>query len=383
MKEYSIYIHIPFCDHKCIYCDFYSITNYKNTSQYLEAIKTEINNRANSFDDEHKIVSIFFGGGTPSFIEPAYINEIYKLVNNRFNIASDCETTIECNPGTLTREKLLAFRETGFNRISIGVQSFDNEELKFLTRIHDSETAISNIRLAAECGFDNINVDLIFNLPGQTKEVWLKNLKTVCSLPITHISTYSLILENGTILNKMVLDGKVEMQGEDFDADLYEAGIDYLAGKGFAQYEVSNFCRDGAICRHNMNYWQRGEYLGFGTSAHSYVSNNRTWNYSALSMYIAAMEKRGEAFAGNELLNREEVLEEYIMLGLRSTGINIDLLKNEFADETLVKLVKVLNNQMYSSYMYKNENTYRLNKSGYAISDEIIRKILESIQGIL
>jgi len=225
MKETSIYIHIPFCDHKCIYCDFYSIINYENVTNYLTALKKEIEFFASEYSNDRQIISIFFGGGTPSLMEVNYIDEIISIIKKYFNVLPNAEITLETNPGTVDRIKLKEFREIGINRLSVGVQSFDEDDLKFLTRIHDSKTAINTINDAYNIGFENISLDLIFNLSNQTKEKWQKNLEIATSLPIKHISAYSLILEKGTILNKMVLDGKVKIQDETHDAELYQLTI--------------------------------------------------------------------------------------------------------------------------------------------------------------
>ena len=213
LKETAVYIHIPFCEHKCIYCDFYSIITKDNIASFLQALKKEINHYADLHSSDRIITSIFFGGGTPSLMSPTYISEIIELVKKRFKVSADVEITLETNPGTVEQTKLKEFNRIGINRLSIGIQSFDDNELKFLTRIHDKQTAIDTVLKAKESGFENISVDLIFNLPGQTKESWSRNLEAAVSLPITHISAYSLILERGTILNKMVLDGKVKIQG--------------------------------------------------------------------------------------------------------------------------------------------------------------------------
>ncbi|HSL88755.1 MAG TPA: radical SAM family heme chaperone HemW, partial [Ignavibacteriaceae bacterium] len=229
----SIYIHIPFCDHKCIYCDFYSIITSDNVDNFLTSLSKEIKFFAEKYSNGREFSSIFFGGGTPSLMKADYIKTILGELNNNFNISGDAEITIETNPGTVYLKKLKEFRQSGINRISIGIQSFNENELKFLTRIHDKETAIQTVYNAVDAGFENINIDLIFNLPGQTKERWQSNLHTAVSLPITHLSAYSLILEQGTILNKMVLDGKVKIQDADYDAELYKSTIEFLIKSGF------------------------------------------------------------------------------------------------------------------------------------------------------
>ncbi|MHB8907004.1 MAG: radical SAM family heme chaperone HemW [Melioribacteraceae bacterium] len=375
MKETAIYIHIPFCDHKCIYCDFYSIVSYENVSSYLIALKKEIDFFSEKYSEDRKIISLFFGGGTPSFMEPEYISEIIRHLKKNFHFVDDAEITLETNPGTVSKEKLRKFREIGINRISIGIQSFDEDELKFLTRIHDSKTAIKTVQDAAYSGFDNISIDLIFNLPKQTKEIWRSNLEQAVKLPVKHISAYSLILERGTILNKMVLDGKVKMQSEDYDADLYEFTINFLTQHGFDQYEVSNFARDDKECVHNNAYWRYKDYLSFGTSAHSFVNGERWWNYSALNLYNTAVKKNGHAVIGEELLTRNEMLEEYVMLALRSKGLDLVELKNLFGGNWFEKNKNFLNQLKNESFLISKNNLLAFTPKGYAICDEILAKL--------
>ncbi len=374
MKETAIYIHIPFCDHKCIYCDFYSIISYDNVSSYLNSLKKEIDFYSAKYSDGRKIISVFFGGGTPSFMEPHYISEILQHLKNKFFVNEDVEITLETNPGTVSIEKLAEFRKIGINRISIGIQSFNENELKFLTRIHNSTTAIQTISNAADVGFENISVDLIFNLPGQTKEKWRQNLNQAIELPIKHISAYSLILEKGTILNKMVLDGKVKMQNEDYDADLYEFTIDFLTQHGFEQYEVSNFAKNGYECIHNNAYWRYKDYLSFGTSAHSFVNGKRWWNYSALNFYNTAIESKGNAVIGEENLSEKEKLNEYVMLALRSKGLDLIELKNHFDDDWQLKNKNYLIQLEQEKFLIKQNEMIKFTPRGYAICDEILTK---------
>jgi len=231
-------------------------------------LKKEIIHYSEKHSADRELISIFFGGGTPSLMEPDYISEILESIKTKFVVRNDTEITLETNPGTVSLEKLRKFRKVGINRISIGIQSFNNNDLRFLTRIHNSETAINTVNYAAEAGFENISLDLIFNLPGQSKKNWIKNLERAVKLPIKHISAYSLILERGTILNKMVLDGKVKIADADYDAELYQTTINFLTANGFYQYEVSNFTKLGFECIHNNDYWHYTDYLGFGNSAH-------------------------------------------------------------------------------------------------------------------
>ncbi|HEY6906957.1 MAG TPA: radical SAM family heme chaperone HemW, partial [Ignavibacteriaceae bacterium] len=335
MKETALYIHIPFCDHKCIYCDFYSIITTDNITPFLHSLKKEIDHYSVIYSADRVYSTIYFGGGTPSLMDPYYIAEIIGYIRHKFTFLQDAEVTLETNPGTVDQIKLKDFRAAGVNRLSIGIQSFHNEELKFLTRIHDRKTAIDTVLKAKNAGFDNINIDLIFNLPGQTIQKWSDNLEQAVSLPISHLSAYSLILERGTILNKMVLDKKVVLQDDDYDADLYEYTLDFMENRNFNQYEVSNFCLNGFECRHNNAYWRYGDYLSFGTSAHSFMEGRRWWNFSSLKKYIAEIDSNGTAAAGSEVLNEKQQFDEYIMLALRSSGIDLLDFNKRFGMSTL------------------------------------------------
>jgi oxygen-independent coproporphyrinogen-3 oxidase len=379
LKKTACYIHIPFCDHKCIYCDFYSIITSDNVQSFLDCLKKEIIHYSEKHSADRELISIFFGGGTPSLMEPDYISEILESIKTKFVVRNDAEITLETNPGTVTQEKLKMFRNAGINRISIGIQSFDNNDLRFLTRIHNSETAIKTVFDAAEAGFENISLDLIFNLPGQSKKNWIKNLERAVKLPIKHISAYSLILERGTILNKMVLDGKVKIADADYDAELYQTTINFLTANGFYQYEVSNFTKLGFECIHNNAYWHYTDYFGFGTSAHSFVDGKRWWNLSSLKMYINKIKNEGNAIAGSESISPENALNEYIMLELRSSGLNLQMFENRFGKESSEWLknkypyFEVLKNQ---NFVTMNNDIVKLTPKGYAVCDEILAEIL-------
>ncbi len=376
MKNSALYIHIPFCDHKCIYCDFYSIITSDNVQSFLRALKKEIEYFAKLYSNDRIFTSIFFGGGTPSLMEPQYLDEILKHLKKHFTVDDKAEVTMETNPGTVNKTKLKQFKEAGINRISIGIQSFDEDELKFLTRIHDKQTAIHTVYNAADVGFENISVDLIFNLPKQTKEKWIDNLETAITLPIKHISTYSLILERGTILNKMVLDKKVKMQDDDYDADLYETTIDFLISKGFYQYEVSNFTKPGYECVHNNAYWRYRDYLSFGTSSHSFVDGKRWWNYSSLKKYISEIELNNHAIMNSEIISKEQMHDEYVMLALRSSGLDLNDYRNRFSDDWIIKNYSYFELLKNEHHLTIDNNWIKLTSKGYAVCDEILKNIL-------
>ncbi|RKY93603.1 MAG: coproporphyrinogen III oxidase family protein [Ignavibacteriae bacterium] len=376
MKTTACYIHIPFCDHKCIYCDFYSVITTDTISSFLKSLKEEINFYGDRYSSNRIITSIFFGGGTPSLMEPGYLHEIISAVKENFNLKEDSETTMETNPGTVDIKKLAAFRKAGINRISIGIQSFNDDELKFLTRIHDSETAKKTIRETIEAGFKNVSIDLIFNLPKQTKQIWLSNLKQAIQLPIKHISTYSLILERGTILNKMVLDGKVKMQSDDYDADLYETTIDFLTQNGFYQYEVSSFAKPDFECLHNNSYWHYKDYFGFGTSAHSFIDGKRWWNYSSVKKYVNEVTKNGMAVANQEQVTIKESHSEYVMLALRSSGIELKNYKKRFCNDWLKKNNSYFEELLKKDLILFDDKVLKLTAKGYTLCDEILKNIL-------
>lgn len=373
MQNISLYIHVPFCDHKCIYCDFYSIITKDNIDNYVAALKKEIESYSEQLNNKN-IISIFFGGGTPSLLTPNHINEILLFIKSNFNLDTEAEITLETNPGTVDNKKLSEFRDIGINRISIGVQSFNDDDLKFLTRIHDKQTAVDTIKNADKAGFENINIDLIFSIPKQNKEIWKDNLKLAADLPVKHISAYSLILERGTILNKMILDGKIKLKDEDFDASQYEHTIDFLTSHGFRQYEVSNFCKPGFECVHNLSYWEHKNYIGFGPSAHSFVDNRRWWNFSSLKMYMSSVELKDSAVRGSEELTKKELEQEFIMLALRSRGLYLDILKEMYGNEWISVNNNYLHKLVEGDYIIWSDNFIKFTKAGYLLCDEILLK---------
>ncbi len=374
MKPLSVYFHIPYCEHKCIYCDFYSVINGKSQEEYFKALRTEIDLRFAELNDEYFIDTIFFGGGTPSLVKSRNIFELVNLLNKKMKFAEAPEITVEANPGTLTPAKTKDYLSFGVNRLSVGVQSFFDDDLEFLTRIHNSETAIRTVEEAYKFGFENINVDLIFNLPGQTEKRWEENLRQATVLPVKHISAYSLIVERGTILFKMIKDGKTAIGDSDYDANLYEITQSFLSGEGFIQYEVSNFARNGYECKHNLAYWRYRDYIGFGTAAHSFVNPRRWRNYSSLTFYLRSVNAKRPFIAAHENLNEKERLEEYVMLAFRSAGINVEELRELFGESFLRKNKRFIEEIIRSGYVTKKNDVLQLTPKGYALCDEILLK---------
>ena len=304
-KHLEIYIHIPFCVKKCDYCDFLSDrADRKTKEEYVDALIKEIELSKNVLNG-YEVDSIFFGGGTPSILESHLFECIMNAVKKYANINENAEITIECNPGTLTREKLEVYKKTGVNRLSIGLQSANDDELKSIGRIHTWQEFLDNYRISRECGFDNINIDLMSALPGQTISSYNETLEKVVALNPKHISAYSLIVEEGTIMydrvNEAALQGKDILPDEDTEREMYYMTKNILEENGYHRYEISNYSKEGMECRHNVGYWQRKNYIGFGIGAASLLENERYYNISDLNKYIAFI---------NEIYNCEDNMDE-------------------------------------------------------------------------
>ena len=280
----GIYLHIPFCVRKCAYCDFVSFPESRVPEAYVDALTAEIALVAREGDYPATFDTVFFGGGTPSLLSGEQMRRIMDALCANFDIRSDAERSMEMNPGTVTPEKLNAYRAAGINRLSIGLQSTHDALLQSIGRIHSFAQFQDTYSSAREAGFSNINVDVMHGLPGQTLAQYLDTLKTVCDLGVQHISAYSLILEEHTPLYDRVGSGAVVRPDEDLVADMQDAGIDLLESSGYRRYEISNFALDGFACRHNLNYWRNGEYLGFGVAAHAAVRQKR-WTRFAKREY--------------------------------------------------------------------------------------------------
>lgn len=317
-KELEIYIHIPFCVQKCAYCDFLSApADAAVREQYIEALKEEICQQK-SFGSEYKVLSIFIGGGTPSILEGSQIAGILKEIRNYFAVEAEAEITIECNPGTLSEDKLSCYKKSGINRLSLGLQSADNQELKLLGRIHTYEEFLEGFSLARKLGFGNLNVDLMSALPGQTRDSWQETLRRVTALNPEHISAYSLIIEEGTPFYERYKPGGREeylLPDEDMERQMYYDTGEILGAAGYERYEISNYAKPGFTCRHNLGYWERREYLGLGLGASSLIKGVRYHNHRKLSAYLKGDYTHEEV----QKLTRQEEQEETMFLGLRKT----------------------------------------------------------------
>ena len=363
MKELGIYIHIPFCVRKCFYCDFVSYAKKESVQKkYIEALQKEILNWKKSNKDV-KIKTIYIGGGTPSCIDSKFITEILNLIN----IKNTEEITIEVNPGTVNKEKLYDYKNAGINRLSIGLQSTNNELLKKIGRIHNYEQFLETYKMAREVGFNNINVDLMIGLPGQTMDDLKTSLEDIINLNPEHISVYSLILEDETPLKKMIENNILKLPEEDLERQMYWYTKDFLKINGYNHYEISNFAKQGFYSKHNLDCWEQKEYIGFGISAHSYIDRKRFGNISNLDNYIKNCIEGG--FDKNRIIEEEQdkkdEMKEYMILGLRKiNGISIQKFENKFNENPIVLFKKELNKLFNEGLIIIDGDIIRLSNKG-------------------
>lgn len=364
----AIYIHIPFCIKKCNYCDFTSIPfNEPIKDRYLKALMKEIETTPFA----GKIETVYIGGGTPSLLEPSEIETIINKLEQKFHLVPKVEITLEVNPGTIDLPKVRELLNTGINRLSIGIQSMNPGELRFLGRVHD-ETDSRNALKWISRYFDNFSVDIIYGIPGQDLAGLRDNLNQVLSYNPPHISAYELSVEKGTPLSHMLAEGKVMIPGDDDKIAMYELVSDLLTGKGYLHYEISSYSRKGYHCRHNMNYWMRGQYLGFGASAHAFIRETRLRNTPDISGYIRLMEEKGRAVVEEIALTDLDRINEEIFLRLRTDrGINTDIIS------TAPELLHLLEQE---GLILKKNGWIRLTEKGMLLSNRVIVEILDSIE---
>ncbi|KPJ99250.1 MAG: hypothetical protein AMK71_10040 [Nitrospira bacterium SG8_35_4] len=376
----SLYIHIPFCLKRCIYCDFVSgIYDPGKADRYCAALKKEIV----GIPAGTPLNTVYIGGGTPSTLSSDALSDLMSCVVNHFKFAGDYEATIEVNPGTLDREKLTALRAAGINRLSIGVQSFQSQELAVLGRIHSSEEAEQAVILAKDAGFDNVGIDLIYGIPGQSPDSWKTTLEKAVNLSPQHISVYELTVEEGTVLAELLRPGQkgfpLHLLEEESIIDMYKCAIDYLTSRGYVHYEISNFAGPEFLCRHNLNYWDRGEYYGAGLGAHSLSGKRRFHNTTDLDAYIKAVYENRSPVAESELINREKAVSEAIFLGLRKTaGINLNAVSTTLKTDILSRHLEVIHELQQAGLADFDMRTSRLclTDTGRLLSNEVFIKLL-------
>ena len=368
----EIYIHIPFCIRKCDYCDFLSgPSGPEEQADYVQALLREI--QAVEEGEGRSVSSIFIGGGTPSVLDERLLGDILREIRNRFKMEEDAEITIEVNPGTANIGKLQAYREMGINRLSIGLQSPEDRELKILGRIHNYGQFLETYQEARTVGFDNINIDLMSAIPDQTYEGWMKNLRTVAELEPEHISAYSLIVEEGTPFAAR----KLNLPDEDTEYNMYEATAQILKEYGFEQYEISNYARKGRKCRHNVGYWTRQDYLGFGLGASSLYGKERFANTADMKKYLENSKNPEKIREKEPSLTREDEMAEFMFLGLRMTkGISKADFQRCFGCTIESVYGEVLEKYESMELLLEKDGRIFLSREGIHVSNSIMAEFL-------
>lgn len=372
MKNVALYIHIPFCKQKCLYCDFPSFAGKEDCMfDYAAALAKEIN----SIRDK-KIKTIFIGGGTPTYLSLAGWEMIGESIS-KLDMCDDLEFTVEGNPGTFTSGILNFLKKIGVNRISIGLQAFQDSLLKQLGRIHTIEDFKQSFQMARNLGFDNINVDLMFGLPSQTLKQWMETLENVTNLNPEHLSCYSLIVEEGTAFYKRFEKGTLNLPDEETERTMYAQTIEYLKEKGYIQYEISNFAKNNMTCRHNLVYWEMDEYIGCGAAAHSYSDGFRYRNEENIEKYIEKINIDCCAIVEKTKNSFKDDMEEFMFMGLRK---NVGVSKSEFRkrfDKDIDSVYReVINKYVSNGFMKENDNNIFLTYEGIEISNVIMAEFL-------
>lgn len=381
IRNLGIYIHIPFCVSKCVYCDFYSFPADDETKiAYIKALRAQIRETGRRLSRDYRVVSVFFGGGTPSVLDGGLLMSALAAVRDGFDLAEDCEITVECNPGTADASKFGIYRQGGVNRLSFGLQSANDDELRGLGRIHTFRDFVGSYETARKCGFDNINVDLMSALPGQTFDSWKKTLKTTANLRPEHISAYSLIIEEGTPLARMADGGDgLKLPDEEEERGMYSFTGEYLDKAGYGHYEISNYAKTGYECRHNILYWQRDDYIGFGAGAASLIKGKR---YVAAKDVAAFIADPVHAFGEPEILSASDAMAEFMFLGMRMLcGVKRGDFRRQFGRQLDNIYGAVIHKYSASGHIIDDGETVRLSPAGIDVSNYIFSDFIPEDSG--
>jgi oxygen-independent coproporphyrinogen-3 oxidase len=383
-KINCLYIHIPFCVKKCIYCDFFSVAyDELLVNKYSDALSKELVLKK---DLASTLRTIYIGGGTPSLIPSTCFQKLMACIRDNFHLSPDIEISVEVNPGTLNEARINTLLSLGANRLSIGVQSFNDSELKTLGRIHTSEGASKSLEIIRKKGINNFSIDLIYGIPGQTTESWKHSISAALEFSPAHISAYELTPEKGTPLYKAIETGKVKMPDEELILQMYDLAIDRLTRHGYEHYEISNFALPGRRCMHNINYWERGEYIGAGAGAHSFINNTRSKNIKDIDKYIESVNKGAVPEIESTRLTHEDALKEFIFLGLRKReGINIgpgtpasQLLLSE-GTGLHTALAEASEELIGQGLIETDRDHLRLTRRGIVLSNAVIVRLFEKL----
>ncbi len=366
----GIYIHIPFCHKRCIYCDFYLVTNLSLKEKFLTSLHKEIDLHSPSYKQE-EFNSIYFGGGTPSILSPIEIEQIISKIKSNFKISDNSEITLEANPEDILKTDVLKLKEAGINRFSLGIQSFDEDELKFLTREHTVKEAIETVE-KVQAEFDNYSIDIIYSLPGQEISTLKKSLDKVIELNAPHVSTYALTFEPKTVLGKLLNDNKVSENPA--EPEMYRLVSDYFTEKVYEHYEVSSFCKPGYEAKHNSKYWNWENYIGLGPSSHSFHNDSRWNNVKSMNEYFTLIDN-GKLPQENIIkLSKDDMKFEFIITGLRSKGVNLRNYKKIFNEDFLINKEHVIKELTDNNFGILKNEMFMLTRKGFSLADEIITK---------
>jgi oxygen-independent coproporphyrinogen III oxidase len=372
----GIYLHIPFCKQACTYCNFHFTTSLRYKTDLVNALIKEIDLQKD-FLQEDSIVTIYFGGGTPSLLTPVECRLILEKIRQEFNIDDEAEITLEANPDDITKEKLVAWKDLGINRLSIGIQSFFDEDLIWMNRAHNAREAIDNLQLAVT-EFNNISIDLIYGSPLLSDDMWKKNVETAVNFNIPHLSCYALTVEEKTPLHKQILLNKTTNVDTDTQARQFLLLMQWLKQNGYDHYEVSNFAKPGYRSRHNSSYWQGKKYLGLGPSAHSYDGVIRKWNVANNKNYIETINN-GKLETGREVLTETQKLNEYIMISLRTMeGLDLEKIKSVWGEDKLKTVNERLIRFKENDLVIKEANKIKLTEEGMLRADGIAADLFAS-----
>ena len=377
-QSLGLYIHIPYCIHKCGYCDFNSHPiKHDEMETYIDALITEMSHYSQKYSSAGQLNTIFLGGGTPTTLSVSQLTRILEECKNQFNITQGAEITLEANPATIRSDELKSIRQAGYNRISIGVQSFDEAELKLLDRAHGIEEIHSTVDRARESGFNNLSLDLMFAIPNQTLGGWENNLRLALAKNPEHLSTYNLTIEKETAFGKLQSNGKLVMPDDDHQLELYKRTIAFLKENGFHHYEISNFARPGKECRHNITYWQNTNTLGLGAGASFYMNGVRSKNTNLPAHYIHEVNKRQTAVEFSESLEPRQAMGETLMLGLRMLkGISIKTLEDRFQTSFKTIYGDIIASLQEKELITIEQNQLRLSEKGLFLADSVILEFI-------
>ena len=372
----GIYLHIPFCKQACTYCNFHFSTLLNNKKEVFDALLHEIELQKKFFPTETKIETIYFGGGTPSLFSTVEINQLLLQIYTHFSVDLDAEITLEANPDDLTKSYLQDLKtNTKINRLSIGVQSFFDEDLQYMKRAHNASEAINCIRFAQEIGFDNLSVDLIYGTPTMSNKRWKENLQIVFDLKVKHVSSYALTVEEKTILHSLIKKKKIAEPSDEQMAQQFSILLEEMSKNNFTQYEISNFCIAPYFAKHNTNYWKEISYLGIGPSAHSFDGEKRYWNIANNAIYAKKIINNEFAYT-SETLSNEDKYNEYIMTSIRTIfGVDIDKIKQNYGDDFLQHFLFEISPFIDNNWIKTDNNIYTLTNNGKLFCDYITQHL--------